>query len=187
MPLLFAARLQAEQVRDTAAASSAPDRQDQQEPLARLVDYLQQASAEARRLIVETHPPELEQSSWHQALEHYLQRGLPPHGVEIELQLEPATASVPGPVALALYRIAQEAIRNALRHAAPRRIEVTCRGDGAEHAVLDIVDDGRGFDSNAVDPNRFGLRNIRARAEAVGGRASIDSTPGAGTTVRVEV
>jgi signal transduction histidine kinase len=85
----------------------------------------------------------------------------------------------------AAYRIAQEALHNALRHAAPRLVTVAARaGDGS--LVLEITDDGRGFNSQA--PTRqFGLASMRERARSVGGRLDIRSRPGAGTTVRLEV
>lgn len=85
----------------------------------------------------------------------------------------------------AAYRIAQEALHNALRHAAPSWVTVAVRaGDGS--VVLEIVDDGRGFDPRA--PSRqFGLASMRERARAAGGRLDVLSRPGAGTTVRLEV
>ena len=85
----------------------------------------------------------------------------------------------------AAYRIAQEALHNALRHAAPRSVTVAVRaGDGS--LVLEVTDDGRGFDLQA--PSRqFGLASMRERARTVGGRLSVRSRPGGGTTVRLEV
>jgi signal transduction histidine kinase len=83
----------------------------------------------------------------------------------------------------AVYRVAQEALHNALRHAAPRTVQVglsTC--DGA--VVLEVRDDGAGFDV----PNRgLGLASMRDRARAAGGRLAVTSQPNGGTTVRLEV
>jgi signal transduction histidine kinase len=85
----------------------------------------------------------------------------------------------------AAYRIAQEALHNALRHATPRHVTVALRAAG-ERLVLEVTDDGAGFDPNA--PNRqFGLASMRDRARAAGGRLAVRSRPGAGTTVRLEV
>lgn len=86
----------------------------------------------------------------------------------------------------AAYRIAQEALHNALRHAAPKRIEVVLRCTG--HAVeLSIVDDGVGFDpaAPAAAGHRLGLASMRERARAAGGRLEVESGRGTGTTVRV--
>jgi signal transduction histidine kinase len=86
----------------------------------------------------------------------------------------------------AAYRIAQEALHNALRHASPKRIDVVlqCRGSSVQ---LSIVDDGAGFDlaAPAAAGHRLGLASMRERARAAGGRLDVESGPGTGTTVRV--
>jgi signal transduction histidine kinase len=86
----------------------------------------------------------------------------------------------------AAYRIAQEALHNALRHAAPARIDVTLRSS-ADGVELSIVDDGTGFDARAAEMagRRLGLVSMRERARAVGGRIELDSSAGRGTTVRL--
>jgi signal transduction histidine kinase len=85
----------------------------------------------------------------------------------------------------AAYRIAQEALHNALRHAAADLVTVTVQvADGS--MVLEVTDDGRGFDP-AAPSRRSGLASMRERARAAGGRLTVLSRPGAGTTVRLEV
>jgi signal transduction histidine kinase len=85
----------------------------------------------------------------------------------------------------AAYRIAQEALHNALRHAAADLVTVTVQAaDGS--MVLEVTDDGRGFDP-AAPSRRSGLASMRERARAAGGRLKVLSRPGAGTTVRLEV
>jgi signal transduction histidine kinase len=88
----------------------------------------------------------------------------------------------------AVFRIAQEATHNALRHAAATRIDVNLKSDN-KNVILEVTDDGRGFDPSAADEpsRRLGLASMRERARAVGGRLVVTSTPGAGTTVRLEV
>lgn len=92
----------------------------------------------------------------------------------------------------AVYRIAQEAMHNALRHAAATRIDVSMVAvDGT--LVLEVRDDGAGFDpstapsSAAGSGRRLGLASMRERARAAGGRLDVTSGPGTGTTVRLEV
>jgi signal transduction histidine kinase len=85
----------------------------------------------------------------------------------------------------AAYRIAQEALHNALRHAAAGLVTVTVQAaDGS--MLLEVTDDGRGFDP-AAPSRRSGLASMRERACAAGGRLTVLSRPGAGTTVRLEV
>jgi len=81
-----------------------------------------------------------------------------------------------------VFRILQEALNNALRHAAASRIEVRLAGSG-EEAVLEVVDDGVGFTD--VDATGLGLGHMRERARILGGRLEIDTEAGRGTVVRL--
>ncbi|MFI1167772.1 GAF domain-containing sensor histidine kinase [Streptomyces sp. NPDC020801] len=88
----------------------------------------------------------------------------------------------------ALLRVAQEALHNALRHSAAEHVDVTLdrRGCGA---VLRVTDDGGGFDPNTVRRagRHLGLVSMRDRAGGVGGRLTVESAPGKGTTIEMEV
>jgi len=85
----------------------------------------------------------------------------------------------------AAYRIAQEALHNALRHGSPSTVEVTLDASGGT-VRLEVADDGRGFDLGpAGAAGRLGLASMRDRARAAGGRLELRSSPGAGTTVRL--
>jgi signal transduction histidine kinase len=86
-----------------------------------------------------------------------------------------------------LYRIAQEALNNALKHAAASHIVVRLAvADG--RSVLEVEDDGRGFIVGAADGRGgMGLANMRDRAQALGGSLAVLSTPGQGTVVRATV
>jgi signal transduction histidine kinase len=100
-----------------------------------------------------------------------------------ELGAEPAVGSE---VRRALYRIAQEAIANAAKHA--RAGQVTLRLRAQEpNVVLEIIDDGQGFTPGGDFRGRLGIRSMRERAEAAGGRLDIVSAPGRGTMVRAEL
>ena len=88
------------------------------------------------------------------------------------------------------YRIAQEALHNALRHSDAQRIQVELASDGAL-LRLTVSDDGRGFDPDAMAESRarrrLGLASMRERAASAGGRLGVESRPGSGTTVRLEL
>lgn len=80
----------------------------------------------------------------------------------------------------ALYRIAQEALHNVVKHARARSVRLALSaGDGG--LTLAVEDDGAGFETDAVFPGHLGLRSMRERAAAVGGRLVLDSAPGRGT------
>jgi len=86
---------------------------------------------------------------------------------------------------IAVYRVAQEALANAIRHANARRIDLDLRSDGGT-LVLEVRDDGRGFDRSASRTDSLGLASMEERALSLGGRLEIASTPGRGSCVRLE-
>lgn len=122
-----------------------------------------------------------------------LAAGLQAHGAEIEgrsgvpVRVEaPEEPRLPPAAELALYRVAQEALTNAVRHAAARQVEIRLQF-GADAARLEISDDGRGFEVGQARPGHWGLVIMRERAESVGGRLEVDSRPGGGTRITVTV
>jgi signal transduction histidine kinase len=86
----------------------------------------------------------------------------------------------------ALYRIAQEAVQNAVKHARAGHVSVRLFGEDTD-VVLEVVDDGQGFRLDREYPGRLGIRSMRERAEGVGGRLDIVSGPGTGTIVRARL
>jgi signal transduction histidine kinase len=90
----------------------------------------------------------------------------------------------PAEAKLALYRIAQESLNNAVKHAGAGRaiVRLQCTEEGVS---LSIGDDGRGFDPEGVTPHQLGLHIMRERAVAVGAALTITSEPGQGTEVTV--
>ncbi|HKI29834.1 MAG TPA: GAF domain-containing sensor histidine kinase [Actinomycetota bacterium] len=98
--------------------------------------------------------------------------------VDVDGEAASSLASSAGEV----VQLAREALSNVSRHAEATTCRVSLRR-GAEGIVLEIDDDGRGFDVGATNPG-MGLRNLRDRVETLGGKLEIQSTPGEGTTVR---
>ena len=139
------------------------------------------ATARLRDLVFELHSPTLEEHGLNAALESLVDRTFEgvavTHTVTSTLSEEPPRSS-----AATAYRIAQEAIHNARQHARPSTVRVDVGREG-DDLVVQIVDDGAGFDPHSVEerPGHLGLRGIRERAAAVGGRIEIDTAPGRGT------
>jgi two-component system sensor histidine kinase UhpB len=106
-------------------------------------------------------------------------------GIAIERRIDPSLAALGQDVELAIYRVAQEALTNVVRHAgcAEARLLLRAARGGAE---LEIADEGKGFDA-AGAPEGAGLRGMRERALLVGGRLAIQTAPGRGTSVRLRV
>ncbi len=97
----------------------------------------------------------------------------------------PAIAPLPPAVEVGLYRIAQEALQNALRHAAASRIFLRLE-TSSDRVRLVVQDDGKGFPEEAA-AGRFGLIGMRERARLLGGSFQLESSPGAGTRITTEV
>lgn len=106
--------------------------------------------------------------------------------VAIRVEVEPEAASVAAAYTADLVQIAREAISNAVRHGDPQTLSVVLTKDGDE-VVLEVEDDGRGFDSDAPTAGGRGLAGLRERAAALGGRLEIRSSAGEGTAVRAHV
>lgn len=157
----------------------------------RLVDTLiDQAVHEVRQVLVELRPPLLEEHGLAAALDNELRTRALVHD-EVDLRLEPQADAGerrwPADVEYAAFMIAREAIANALRHSQAGSIRVALRGDAASMA-LEIADDGNGMtpDRPAASPGHLGMVGMRERALAIGGRYSVESSPGVGTRVRLE-
>jgi len=145
-----------------------------------------EALGEMRLLIFELRPPILEQEGLVSALERRLEAVERRAGLETQLNVE-GEGRLPPDVEEGLYRIALEALNNALKHAQARSITVSLRLE-PRTAVLEIADDGVGFDlAAAQEGGGLGLRGMAERAEQLGGRLTVKSEPGMGTTVQVQV
>ena len=158
------------------------------ELLEQLQEEIRTASEQVRQIIRGLRPPALSELGLGAALQHEAQRQLEDTGIERELRIEQVDGRPEGRVQLVLYRVTQEAVRNAVQHADPSRISVRLREDGDGWLELAVEDDGRGFDPDAVgEGDRYGLVGMRERVGAVGGRIELDSAPGSGTEVRVRI
>jgi signal transduction histidine kinase len=146
------------------------------------------AHDEVRALTRGLRPIALEELGLVAALERLCEDVARTHGIETELECDRASIARLAPECeTALYRIAQEALSNAARHADPRGVAVRLHQD-AQGTLLAVTDDGRGFDPDArADRRGFGLQSIRERAEALGGEVSLRSDPGRGTRLEVRI
>jgi signal transduction histidine kinase len=144
-----------------------------------------QALKEMRLFIHQLRPPVLEQQGLVAALHQRLAAVEGRSDVQARL-LADETIQLPLPVASALYQIAQEALNNALKHADATSITVHLGREG-ERVILEIRDDGRGFDPQAAGGGGMGLVNMRERAARVGCELRVTSLPGVGTRIKVSV
>jgi two-component system, NarL family, sensor histidine kinase DegS len=145
-----------------------------------------------RAYINELRPPLMEP----QALDEGLRDGAAGlsslSGVPVELRLEAPAAALTEPQRSVVLRVAQEALRNVGKHSSATRAWLSTDYSAGSHQwVLEVGDDGRGFDvvGTAAQTNRrhFGLRFMRERAELAGAELSIEARPAAGTVVRLSI
>ncbi|MFF6784110.1 GAF domain-containing protein [Streptomyces sp. NPDC012510] len=146
-----------------------------------------EAADELRAAVVELRPAGLDEDGLVATLRTHVQVLDRAHGAHVTFSGRGARA-LPAAQEEAMLRVAQEALHNALRHSGAEHVDVTLdrRGGGA---VLRVTDDGDGFDPRAVRRagRHLGLVSMRDRASGVGGRLTVESAPGKGTTIEMEV
>jgi len=141
---------------------------------------VRQAVADLRKTLLEIAPPVGGPglSAALDALADPLRRS----GIDVNVQIDPDLVVSPQAEAL-IVRAAQEALRNAARHSGAARVDVTA-SSGPETGILEVRDDGHGFDSSRVTPaGHWGLVGMRERAASIGATLSVTSAPGKGTEV----
>ncbi len=143
---------------------------------------------ELRTLLVDIYPPTLQRSGLRAAMDD-LVAPLRAAGIAVSVSL-PGELEIPGDTEALLYRVAQEALRNARTHGEATTVDVAVEAPDRS-AVLRVVDNGRGFSPEEADQAResdhFGLRLMRDLADHAGGTLTVLSSPGHGTLVRLEV
>ncbi|MFI6445337.1 GAF domain-containing sensor histidine kinase [Kitasatospora sp. NPDC050543] len=156
--------------------------------LAEVARLAAEAADELRAVVVELRPAALEEDGLVATLASQVQVLDRAHTAAVDFAADGVRA-LPQAQEAAVLRVAQEALHNALRHADAQHVRVTLTGTPARGAVLRVTDDGRGFDPDSVRRagRHLGLVSMRDRAAAVGGRLTLDSAPGKGTAVELEV
>ena len=155
------------------------------EPLDYILRLSEAALAEMRALIFELRPEALEREGLIGALKHHTAVLRSRHGIAVEESLA-AEPTMSWERKQALYRIAQEALHNAGRHARATRVRVVLNEDDAQ-IRLEVWDNGVGFDPESEHPGHFGLNTMRERATELGGSLEIESRIQAGTKIRATI
>ncbi|MCW3047854.1 MAG: two-component system sensor kinase [Solirubrobacterales bacterium] len=157
--------------------------------VSRLQELAREALDELRSLVLELRPPEADRDGLCGALRKHVEVLRRVHDVAIELDIDDGVGSgVDKGRDREILRIAQEALHNAVRHAAADGVTVRL-GDHEGRLVLEVEDDGIGFQpaDDELRSKHLGLTSMEERARRLGGHLQIRSRPGAGTTVRLEV
>jgi len=147
------------------------------------------ALAEMRTLLMELRPSALAEASLDDLLLQLAEAVTGRSGIPVEVVVL-GRCELPPAVHSALYRIAQEALNNVVKHAQAQGVTVTLtcaelETGGSERVKLQVADDGRGFDPSLVPPESLGLDIMQERCEAIGASLAIETELGCGTTISV--
>ncbi len=147
-------------------------------------EMLQDAMADARRVMRGLRPSVLDEFGLKTALENLVQEIEARSGMAVDSSWNIETKDLAGPLETTVYRIVQEGLTNAMLHSKSDRARLDVFEQKGYLHIL-IEDRGVGFDVDAVEETRFGLEGIRHRARVFGGRAVIRSNPGEGTRLKI--
>ncbi len=185
---MYAALSQVDLVRRALDAGTPEAMREGQDRLTRIRTLLEHGLNEVRTFIGEFRPPQWGEKRLQELLESLALQHEAMTDAAVSLDVAPGVPDVALPVKIALYRVMQEALSNAYRHGGAQRVTVRVAPGAPGTVAVEIIDDGAGFDTTApLTPDHFGLSGMRDRVETIGGTYSLRSSPGAGTTVHVEV
>ena len=164
-----------------------PDGSEAHAALDRIQQKLIKVGIDIRQLSHDLHPPVLQEAGLPEAVRVYCGEFTATSGLAIQCEADDTLSALSRGAGLALFRILQEALGNAAKHA--RATHVSVRLTRFRHMVfLSVTDDGAGFDRSRLDnPGGLGLISMRERTSQLNGIFDIDSVPGRGTRVRAEI
>ena len=156
-------------------------------PLQDMQGLLKSMVANVRDVMAELRPPVLDDYGLLAALRQLVTEFAKRSGIAAEMSGVELLPRLPSIVETAMYRISQEALNNIVKHAQAKKVEISLY-TAPDRVVLDITDDGIGFDANETPPDQqhWGLITMRERAEAVGVVFHLESATGAGTRIVLE-
>jgi signal transduction histidine kinase len=150
-------------------------------------DMSRHSMVEARRSVWDLRCQLLEGGDLVSALAQIIEPLVPREQTKIDFKIQGRPVRLPGPVEMNLLRIGQEAVANAVKHGRARQVCIELRYATAS-VCLTVSDDGHGFAAGQSSPaGHFGLLDMRERAQAMGSHLRVESEPGRGTRIAVEI
>lgn len=162
------------------------DRTRGETELARVIEVVRDSIAELRTTLYELRTTPTEERSLTAVLREYTDRFTARTGIAVTLRTQDEDLRFAQPIEVELWRILQESLTNVERHAQATRAWVTV-SNGGDRAIVEVRDNGKGFRPAVVATDHYGIVGMRERADAINAHLTIDSEPGAGTCVRLEV
>ncbi len=141
---------------------------------------------ETRKALMDLRTSPLETYGLTRTLRNTLQNGAERAGYRLEMHIAENIDQVTEELAHCIFRVTQEAVENTIRHASAKTVQFTLKRSGSQ-VMLEYVDDGSGFNPQTIAFDRLGLRGMRERVEMLGGTFKLESMPGKGTSVTVQL
>ncbi|MGH3145681.1 MAG: sensor histidine kinase, partial [Rubrobacter sp.] len=167
------------------------DRRDPPERVAEWLEYVlslaEAGLTEMRALIFELRPESLQTEGLIAALEKQAAALRARHEFPVQATILCEEPDLPLETKEALYRIAQEALHNTVKHAHASRADLILECDARGVIALEVSDDGVGFDPEGSFSGHLGLKSMRERATRLGGTLRVESAPGEGTSIRARI
>jgi len=158
------------------------------ETLAKIKGHLKELTQSVRRMSYSIHPAVLEDLGLRPALSSYIDKFIRSDDLHVELITTGFDGKLVGNEALTMYRVAQEALTNVVKHAGAKNVQVRIVR-GYPDLIMVVEDNGRGFSLRGEDSRvkGLGIINMRERLEGMGGRFRVISAPGRGTRIRASI
>jgi two-component system sensor histidine kinase UhpB len=160
------------------------------ERLDEAIQLVDQIGGRIRDVMADLHPTILDDYGLLAAIRGYCEKYTLRTGIAAEVKADDISLRLSPDVEISLFRIAQEGLTNAAKHSQARQVIITVKKT-AGNIRMTIADDGRGFEIASREDSRneptWGLLTMRERATAIGGLMRVDSAPGKGTTIIIEV
>ena len=168
------------------AQNDLPDIHPVSQKLHELYANVGDLSDDIRRLAYQYHPSILDDLGLGSALRSLCEDFEKWEGISVTFELPDGARKISQSVGTCLYRVAQESLRNVVRHAQASNVYLDLK-DFGPGITLAIRDNGQGFDVDGLLSRGLGFVSMRERVRLLGGTLSVDSRPGHGTTVRVSI
>lgn len=169
-----------------AAERSTAVQGEAEEHVGRALSLARSSLSEARRSVRALAPEELGRAHLPEALHTLAERWSQDQGTRAHLEVTGTRVPLSPAIEVSLFRVVQEALTNVAKHAGASRVGVTLSYAGSE-VLLDVRDDGRGFEDEDEDGAGFGLTSMRQRIRGVGGHVEVQRARGEGTSVSARV
>ena len=176
---------------ETASVAPAADAEEVKARIESIKPMAVRMLEEVRKLILDLRPTILDDLGLVPAIRWYAENRLKPQGVKVQMETAGIERRLPPEMETALFRVAQEAVTNIARHAEAENVVMSLEISESQ-VIIEVEDDGKGFDLASVakpaDKGQgLGLMGMKERVALFGGTLSVETAPGAGTQLRIEV